>query len=538
MKKKEKTFTRIWVGRRAVLVALLLFIVVGTTILAQGRAYRKNRNFRKEKLALLSNSSFPYFSFSSEKESLNLLNPPFFKSSEEVSFKKPKKEKEKTSSSKEDKEKEEKEEKEKPIAEIDKEAPEVILTANPESPDGEAGFYTSSLILTLKTNEPAEIYYQIDSDEVKKKENEVEITFPEGIHTLTYYAIDSAGNKSEPEKTTYKVDLTNPLAEITFPLENEVYATSFYVLGKATDDNFTKYTLELEKEGKSELIAEGTSPVIDSVLGFIEEEGRKGEYTLRLTVTDESGRKKEKAISFTIDNGPPSPPSSLSVIAENLKNKITFTPSPSWDATAYKIYRSSHKEGPYTEIAIITGTEFYDPIFPSEKGIYYYKISSLDTDNLESSPTPPKSNERVEIEELFTPGEEKKVEAANGDLTFIVPKGALSFPTTITIKEEISAPEPDDFKPSSSPFLFSPSGLSFLTPATLSFSYDLGVRDESVENYLEEGTKIFYYDEEREKWTPLPSEVSTETDIVTASVPHFTEYWAGAPVNPMDTTVP
>jgi hypothetical protein len=326
---KGKIFTEMWIKKGAILIALLLFIAVGAALLAQGKV-QKNRNnkFGGKKLALLSDASLPYFLFSTEDKDLTAFNLPSLEksSSVESSSQSSSSKKNKTETSLETSSQKNKENKGKPIAQADTKAPKVTLTASPEEPDGENGWYTSSLFITLKTNEPATIFYSFDSGDVKSAQDEVELEFPQGVHTLTYYAIDEAGNKSEEEKATYKVDLLDPIAEIDFPIKDEVYSSSFYVIGTADDDNFTQYTLELGKDGNYEVLSKGNSPVVNDVLGFVEEEGRKGSFTLKLTVSDESGRTSEKVVSFVIDNGPPLAPEQLfSCSREPKKQNLSYS---------------------------------------------------------------------------------------------------------------------------------------------------------------------------------------------------------------------
>ncbi len=317
--------------------------------------------------------------------------------------------------------------------------------------------------------------------------------------------------------------------------EKEKEETEF----KKTDEGEREVGEEKEKEKEIEEKSEGEEKEIEEDKSgereTEENEGKeveeeKEEKKDEKSSPEDTSEEKEEENKEEDKEEPlfPQTPSNFLVLAGNLKNILSWQGE---EGLTYKIYRATSPDGPFEEIAIISGNEFADPIFSDEVGTYYYKVASLDMNGLESTPTPVKSNEKTYIEELFTE-EEKRVKAANGDLTFIVPEGALTLPTTITITEKETAPDPEVFKPSTSPYLFEPSGLEFNIPASLSFTYNLGIEDSEVSNYLEKGTKVYYYNEETKKWTPLSSEVSPETDIVTASIPHFTEYWVGAPTNP------
>ncbi|MEM1411250.1 MAG: RHS repeat-associated core domain-containing protein [Pseudomonadota bacterium] len=87
-------------------------------------------------------------------------------------------------------------------------------------------------------------------------------------------------------------DSSLPVAAITAPLTDAVITGPVDVLGTATDDHFYRYDLEAAIAGTDDfvLIASGTSPVTDGVLGVFDPTTLINDlYTLRLSVFDRGG---------------------------------------------------------------------------------------------------------------------------------------------------------------------------------------------------------------------------------------------------------
>jgi len=82
-------------------------------------------------------------------------------------------------------------------------------------------------------------------------------------------------------------------------------------------------------------------------------------------------------------------------------------------------------------------------------------------------------------------------------------------------------PAPEGFGGILLPCNFGPNGATFDPPITLTFHYDPA---DIPENTNEEELVLAYYDNSAGKWVPLPSEVNTANNTITASVEHFTSF--------------
>jgi hypothetical protein len=103
----------------------------------------------------------------------------------------------------------------------DTKPPETKCTLAPSSPNGENGWYISSVTVTLESTDPSGIEwikYRIDSNPWQTSpEEQVSFTISkDGLHFITYYAKDKAGNVEEPKISTFfYIDQTNPSASIS-----------------------------------------------------------------------------------------------------------------------------------------------------------------------------------------------------------------------------------------------------------------------------------------------------------------------------------
>jgi hypothetical protein len=86
--------------------------------------------------------------------------------------------------------------------------PVVNFTVIPGEPDGDNGFYRTRPLVQLSSPNGKEIYYKLDDGEFAPYLQGLLI--PDGEHTLFAYAVDSNGNKGDPEEKKFKVDDTPP----------------------------------------------------------------------------------------------------------------------------------------------------------------------------------------------------------------------------------------------------------------------------------------------------------------------------------------
>ena len=118
---------------------------------------------------------------------------------------------------------------------IDITAPIATIVSDPESADGEGGWYMTSPTITLSSNEGGEIYYTIESGETDNLYSEP-FALEDGTTTLTAWAVDQVGNTSDQVTETYKVDTSAPIISIG-NLPDYVKNASFTVSGLYSEAN-------------------------------------------------------------------------------------------------------------------------------------------------------------------------------------------------------------------------------------------------------------------------------------------------------------
>ena len=90
----------------------------------------------------------------------------------------------------------------------DSEAPTTSASVTPPAPDGKNGWYTTEPQVMLSANEPGATYFKIDDG--AETVYSAAFTAPEGTHTITYYSVDTAGNKEHEKTLQLKVDSSPP----------------------------------------------------------------------------------------------------------------------------------------------------------------------------------------------------------------------------------------------------------------------------------------------------------------------------------------
>ncbi|RLD17009.1 MAG: hypothetical protein DRI36_04840 [Caldiserica bacterium] len=240
----------------------------------------------------------------------------------------------------------------------------------------------------------------IDTDTSPLSFHSITIT---GLHGgVTYYfriwASDDIPNWSEVSNgaTTYaQVDVTSPSKVTDLRAEpgfNEI--TLFWT--SPGDDGIDKDIIN----GKVEVIYSTSQVFIPynsiifststSKFEFISYTvtGLKGDttYYFRIRIADERGNFSElsnKATSYTFDNVPPIPPTSLIAIAGDREVELIWTESISKDVVYYNVYRSTDILN-YEFIGLSTSTHYLD------KGLmnlvtYWYYVTCIDEAGNESS---------------------------------------------------------------------------------------------------------------------------------------------------------
>jgi len=118
---------------------------------------------------------------------------------------------------------------------LDYDPPWTDIEKNPSSPNGNNGWYVSSVGIELRGHDDGsgvkEIHYIIDDgDEVTKTENPTDFTISQtGHHTIEYWSVDFADNVESHNEVSIDIDNINPTTIITKPTDSEVPAEDIEV---------------------------------------------------------------------------------------------------------------------------------------------------------------------------------------------------------------------------------------------------------------------------------------------------------------------
>ena len=135
----------------------------------------------------------------------------------------------------------------------------------------------------------------------------------EGDYTIKSRATDNADNVETPGVgIDITVDNANPTAAITSPAPGAALSGSFDLVGTADDANFKDYKVEYG-EGASpanwtKIGSSMTMPVINDVLKTIDFGAGNGQYTFKITVTDDAGNTSNASVTVDLDNPVPESP--------------------------------------------------------------------------------------------------------------------------------------------------------------------------------------------------------------------------------------
>jgi glucose/arabinose dehydrogenase/PKD repeat protein len=186
----------------------------------------------------------------------------------------------------------------KPLEETpaDTTAPTVSATLDPAAPNGNGGFYTSPVTVTLtgvdESPGAVKVEYKIDG-----AANWTTYTAPfqvgaDGAHTVTYRATDAAGNVSEVGSSTVKVDATKPAVNVLGVAGGGSYAQS--------DSAIVSFTGTDAGSGMGSTTATLDGNVFTSGTSVNFADLSVGEHVLVVTSTDVAGNVTTTTVTFTV----------------------------------------------------------------------------------------------------------------------------------------------------------------------------------------------------------------------------------------------
>ncbi|WP_455392127.1 C25 family cysteine peptidase [[Eubacterium] cellulosolvens] len=174
---------------------------------------------------------------------------------------------------------------------LDTMVPLTKIKVNPETPNGDDGWYTETPKVTFEMDPGAVVYYHFEYDFESIAPPEIEV--PEGISKIYYHSIDEAGNIGEEHWHEFKVDVTPPRARLdslglTYNINDIViFDTS------TSEDNLgvSSYFIDY---------GDGTNSGWVTTMEFQHQYSRPGQYEVRLIVCDSAGTENEREETITL----------------------------------------------------------------------------------------------------------------------------------------------------------------------------------------------------------------------------------------------
>ncbi|HEY6871276.1 MAG TPA: Ig-like domain-containing protein [Geobacteraceae bacterium] len=159
------------------------------------------------------------------------------------------------------------------------------------------GLYRTAQAVTLMANEAATIYYTTDGSTPTDASAvySQQIAIP-ATATLSFFAKDAAGNKSQPRSESYTIDTVPPTVTITAPVPGLLTRTSrVTVSGSLSEENCT-----VTVNGTAAAVT-GKSFAVDYTLS-------EGLNTLTAFANDAAGNPGSATVTATLDSTPPAQP--------------------------------------------------------------------------------------------------------------------------------------------------------------------------------------------------------------------------------------
>jgi len=174
--------------------------------------------------------------------------------------------------------------------------PVVRATVTPGAPDGQHSYYRSKPTITLTAQSAVDaqpvISYHFDTNPDSVYGGQA-LTALEGTHTLTWYATDRLGSRSEIGALTIAVDSIAPVIALTSPKDGEVLNSTSFVVQGTVDVGST-------------LQVNGQNVTIDGTGAFAAPMTIQGtSATVVVDATDVAGNTTHKTVSVSVDKTPP-----------------------------------------------------------------------------------------------------------------------------------------------------------------------------------------------------------------------------------------
>ncbi len=224
---------------------------------------------------------------------------------------------------------------------LDTVPPQTQHTLAPEFPDGENGYFVSGVSIDLETEQDGTIFYFWDDSPSQVYYDPIKGI--EGVHTLTYYSTDIAGNTGEQIKIEIKLDTIRPITTVHLEPKTPTGDNDWYdvipTLRFGTEP-------ELDAEAKMEVYYHfGDHTDLDVVVPeqFEVLEGITKIYYHSVDVAGNIG--EEEMITLKVDITPPRAQLDIDMLTYNKGSIVTFTVTGSHDNNNIAEYYMNYGDG-------------------------------------------------------------------------------------------------------------------------------------------------------------------------------------------------
>jgi len=194
------------------------------------------------------------------------------------------------------------------------EPPVTTLESNPPSPNGNNGWYTTNVHITLTVTDPdgdaTVTFYRINNGEWQRYTGPF-ILSDDGINNIQYYSVDNAGNKESTNMHQISIDLYGPDITLNEP-SNLLYifgraimplpGDKPVIIGRITISSIVEDTATSGVNSAKLYIDDELRETFDNVIDYTLDETMFGEHTIKIVAIDNAGNEAVKEVKMVIYN--------------------------------------------------------------------------------------------------------------------------------------------------------------------------------------------------------------------------------------------
>lgn len=206
---------------------------------------------------------------------------------------------------------------------------DVVLSVTRNGTLGRNGWYTSNVSVTIEAVENTSRYnytnYSVDDGPWRTYNGSFNLT-SDGVHTISYYAVDVNGTRGELRTHQVKIDATPPVIECHLDPETPGGRNGWYV-GKVEVTLNTTDNQSGVNQTEYQDVRDGNSTIWKDYTGLFPLDSQ-GNHTFMFRVTDKAGHTNTGSRQIKIDHTAPA----VEVLAPT-SEYVTGTVAVSWNAS-------------------------------------------------------------------------------------------------------------------------------------------------------------------------------------------------------------